>query len=102
VDVNILKLLAGYKLYDNESGKEVGEELDTYDLNKIILDYKCKWTQHFFTIKYKDFNHLVYEYFPTGSKAYDHGGKVDRINMHEDGTCLKLINTLLLLLLMIF
>ena len=40
--MNILKLLAGYKLYDNESGKEVGEELDTYDLNKIILDYKCK------------------------------------------------------------
>ena len=31
-----------YKLYDNEIGKEITEEPNTYDLIKIIMDYKCK------------------------------------------------------------
>jgi hypothetical protein len=39
VEVNVVRLLAGYTLYDNEIYKEIREELDTHDLNKIIVDY---------------------------------------------------------------
>ena len=97
----VVCLLAGYKLYDNEIRKEIREELDIYDLNKITVGYKSKWTQHLFIIKYKGINDFVYEYIPTGSKTYVHRWKGGQNNTHEDGTSLKWIDTLLLLLLMI-
>lgn len=42
-----------------------------YNLNVIIVDYRCKQTQNLLRINYKRMPELVYEYLPTGRRNAD-------------------------------
>jgi hypothetical protein len=48
------------------------EELNTHNLNKIIVDHRCKWTQHSSRMNNKCILKLVYEYTPTGRNSVCH------------------------------
>jgi hypothetical protein len=46
-----LTSVAGYVLHDHRTNEVTREERNMYNLNKLILDYRCKWIQRVFRIK---------------------------------------------------
>jgi hypothetical protein len=38
--------LVGCILRDHKTNEVIREELNIYNLNEVIVDYTCKWTQH--------------------------------------------------------
>lgn len=52
-----------YTLHNHKTNKEIRTELNIHNLNKIIVDYRCRWPQHLLQVNNTHIPSLVYEYF---------------------------------------
>jgi hypothetical protein len=69
--MNFLRSVTGCTTYDHKTNEEIGRELNTYNLNEIITDYRSKWTQHLSRMNNTRNPRIVYECNPTGKRNVD-------------------------------
>ena len=61
VEMNVFRSLAGYTLYEQKTNEVIREELNIYNWNEIIGNYKCKWTHHLLRMNNTHILKVVYE-----------------------------------------
>ena len=56
-----------YALHEYKTNEEI-REMNVYNLNEIIVYYRCKWTQHLCRMNDTRFAKFVCKYIPIGRR----------------------------------
>jgi hypothetical protein len=70
-EMKLLRPVAGYTVYDYKTNEETRKELNTYNLNEIIVDYKHKRMQRLSRMNDTRIPRMVYEYNTTVKRNAD-------------------------------